>query len=102
MISEDGFAEHHNPYVERGLVGIWHTMIGESQPVTLTQSLVGYAEVTQFVVRGEITQYHHRQQCHQHPEISCETAENPLHNAPVFDSSANIAKIRELAFVFIK
>ena len=74
MISEDGFAEHHNPYVERGLVGIWHTMIGESQPVTLTQSLVGYAEVTQFVVRGEITQY----------------------------SSANIAKIRELAFVFIK
>ena len=49
MPSGDNLAEHHDPEVERWLVGIFNAMIGECEHVALAYRFVGYAQIAEFV-----------------------------------------------------
>ena len=68
MPAEENLAKHHQPEVERRLVGIVLSLIGEYQHVSLLDGLIHDAYVPQFVGRRIVPQGHDRGEGEQHQE----------------------------------
>ena len=62
MLPENQPAEHDNPEIERRLVRIGQTVVGESENVPVGNGLVRNAQVTQLIGGREIPQQHRRKQ----------------------------------------
>ncbi|MDD6472153.1 MAG: hypothetical protein PUF62_03845 [Bacteroidales bacterium] len=70
MSAEEPFAQHHDPQIQRRLVGIGYPVVRKGKETPVLQRLVGNAQVTQFVIRRHIAQAHGRQQGHQGNEVN--------------------------------